>query len=119
MTQDPGDNELDALLDDSSEDDALERLFAEVQRPEFEWQTAAAVALFHKQTCSQCTDEHKWFIGWMTEQKHKTDKFARRLTKGRPIEANLPARVEVHDMGFVPLCATCVLIDKAIGVIHD
>jgi len=116
MTVPPRDDELDALLDNDT-DDALEKLFVEVQRPEFEWYTTAAIALFYSQHCSMCSDDHKFFIGWMTEQKHKTDSHARRLIKGKPIEQSLPARVEVHDMGSVSLCATCVEIDKAIGSI--
>jgi len=106
-------NDDDFML--AGEEDLLEQLFKEVQRPEFEWKTVAAIALFHKQTCSQCTDEHKFFMGWFTAQEHRTDKFSRRLVKGMPPDANIQHRVEVHDQGIVPLCATCVLIDQAIG----
>lgn len=100
----------------SEADDLLEKLFQEVQRPIFEWHTVAAIALFHTQFCTTCCDTHKFFMGWYAEQMHRTDKFARRLVKGRPVEP-LPARVEEHNTGNVELCAFCVEIDKSVGSI--
>lgn len=83
-------------------------LLSEIRRIEeqFVWHSVSATALFHKQHCATCGAEHRFFMGWMTEQHHKTDKSARRLLKGRPQE-ELPERTEDHDMGQVEICSDC------------
>ncbi len=72
----------------------------------FTWRTISATALFHKQTCAFCNTEHKFFMGWMSEQTH-IHTAARRLVKGKPLET-LHERVEVHDYGTVCACAFCI-----------
>lgn len=82
------------------------------------WVTQASVALFHSQICLTCSSEHRYFCGWMTEQRHKADVNTRRLRKGKP-EGVWPEKVEIHPQDHVDACANCVesciAIDQATG----
>lgn len=83
-------------------------LLAEVRRLEesIVWRPVSATALFHVQRCTSCGAVTRFFMGWMTEQQHRTDPTGRRLTRGKPIE-DLPQRYEEHDQGPVPFCGQC------------
>lgn len=116
-----------AVLSRSTHPDAeLERqiLTAIIRRMEegIVWHTVAATALFHTQTCMTCGARHGLFMGWMSEQHHKTDPSARRLLKGKPIEP-LPERIEEHDQGFCEMCSDCaeccLIINQATGGQHE
>lgn len=71
------------------------------------WRTVGKVALLSEQHCLACGAAHRWFEGWMTEQRHATDRTASRLIAGKPVE-ELPARYEVRQTPDVELCASCV-----------
>lgn len=97
-------------------------LLAEIRRMEdgIVWHTVSATALFHVQTCLMCDSRHRFFIGWMAEQHHKTDATARRFLKGKPVE-DLPERIEEHNQGTVEMCSDCaesILIINAATKTH-
>jgi len=83
-------------------------LLAEIRRMEegIVWHTVAATALFNTQTCLMCDSKHRFFMGWMAEQHHKTDATARRFLRGKPLE-DLPERIEEHNQGSVEMCSDC------------
>lgn len=87
------------------------------------WKNVSAIALFNVQTCSLCGEKHSFFVGWMTEQRHKRDPNTRRLIRGKPIEM-LPERVEENNYGPTEMCNNCVecvlAINAAVsGVPHE
>lgn len=88
-------------------DDERLKLTAEVRRHEdtYVWQTVAAVALFHSQHCASCDHTHRFFMGWMTLQQHRTDPNCRRYCRGRA-EA-VETRIETHAQADVEMCADC------------
>lgn len=71
------------------------------------WITTSNVALIQTQHCMTCGTEHQFFLGWWTEQQHKTDSTARRLVKGHTIE-NIGEKVERHPIEPVECCAACI-----------
>ncbi len=93
------------------------QLLADIRRLEETrvWHTVGAVALFRHQLCGICQSEHRLFQGWMTEQRHASDRFARRLVAGKPIE-RMPERTEVHDDGAVEMCWNCAESVLAINI---
>lgn len=103
-----------------SEDDRL-KLLAQIRAEEdlYVWQVTAGVALFHSQHCLACGHEHKFFMGWMTYQQHKTDPNCRRYTRGKPETAGIPLRTETHAQPDVELCAdcaeSCILLESIVG----
>lgn len=103
--------------DAESERQQLIRIIAEMEEG-IVWVTQAAVALIHSQVCLTCGSEHRFMMGWMTEQTHKVDPNTRRLRAGRP-EGVWPAKVETHPQAPVEVCANCVesciAIDRAAG----
>jgi hypothetical protein len=112
---------LDALSRRGTPDAEIEHrlLLAAIRKVEegLVWHTDSAVALFHTQTCAVCESRHRFFMGWMTGQSHVTDRTARRLIKGRPVEP-LPTSIEEHDMGHSEMCSNCaeacLIIERAI-----
>lgn len=90
-----------------SEDDRFV-LTAEVRKHEdvYVWRTVAAVALFHTQVCTSCGHKHRFFMGWMTAQDHKTDPNCRRLLRGMPIE-RVERRIEEHAQPEAEMCGDC------------
>jgi hypothetical protein len=95
------------LLRGMSEDDRI-KLLAQIRAAEdvYVWRTVAGVALFHSQHCLSCGHEHRFFMGWMTLQQHKTDPNCRRYVRGRPTTAT-PLHTENHAQPDVELCADC------------
>lgn len=112
---------LAALSKSTNPDKILEytSLLAEFRKFEaaIVWQAVSATALFHRQHCLMCGSEHRFFMGWMEEQRHRTDATARRLIRGKPLE-DLPERIEDHFMGDCEMCSDCaesvLLINKAV-----
>lgn len=90
-----------------SDEDRL-KLLAEVRQHEdtYIWQTQAAVALFHSQHCLGCDHTHRFFMGWMSLQQHRTDPNCRRYTRGKPVE-RIQERIETHAQADVELCSDC------------
>lgn len=81
------------------------------------WQVVANVALLHTQECVTCGSTHRFFKGWFTEHKHRSDKHSRKLVAGRSTDP-LPVRIEEHSQGPVEMCGncaeSCLLIDAVI-----
>lgn len=98
--------------------DERARLQAEVREYEDHhvWRTVAAVALFKTQTCACCGSHHRFFEGWMTAQDHRSDPNARRLVRGKPVEIDLPQRIQEHTHGACEMCSNCaeaqLIIDR-------
>lgn len=90
---------------DDSERIALERELDEWVT-KHTWQVVANIALFHTQTCASCGSLHRFFMGWFTQQDHRTDKNARRFVAGKSHEP-LPERIEHHAQGSVEMCGNC------------
>lgn len=87
------------------------------------WITHARVALFNTQMCLTCESKHEFFIGWMLEQRHISDKTARKLTRQQIGEGEkpllLPERREDH-LHPCEVCSNCVesvmAINRATGL---
>jgi hypothetical protein len=98
-------------------EDDLDSLLSEAARPKQQWITVAAVVLIHETRCLCCQQTSRHSQGWYTAQKHTSDKFANRLTAGKPIGHGLPMRVEHHQLPDVEICANCaesqILIEQS------
>lgn len=110
-------SDLDAMIAESEQEaaarSARERRRREatgagpVEPPEvYQWITVHAVALFHTQTCRSCSHKHRFFMGWMTAQQHRTDPNCRRLLRGMPAGA-VERRIEEHSQPEAELCGDC------------
>lgn len=70
------------------------------------WDTTANIALVLIQTCTSCGTTHRFFQGWMREQKHRVFANTRRLIAGKS-DFPLPSRIE-HHLRPSSECADCL-----------
>jgi hypothetical protein len=80
------------------------------------WITTARLALFHTQICDTCGADHSFFQGWMNEQKHVSDRTARRLIPWREGDTPMVERREDHFQGHMDTCHECVESVIAINI---
>lgn len=107
-------------LNSSRSNEIADRLLWEIHRLEEGriWLTVARLAIFDTQLCTTCGSRHEFFRGWMYEQRHATDKTARRLTTELTSSAppRLPERREDHHAQSVEACGNCIESQIAINL---
>src|SRR5262245_747776 len=71
------------------------------------WDIKGYVALVQSTSCLSCSSVHTTFIGWMQEQRHRSQAATRRLVAvAQPLSSTM--RVEVHHSKPSTHCPSCI-----------